>query len=151
MQQGLWLASAPRRWRRGSGPTRAARARAQVGRGVYVLMSGLDYERLVLAAGPLGLMQAALDVALPYARQREQFGRPIGDFQARAGPPAQPGAPPRRRARRRRPVLRACCALATAHRHSYQPCGEHASDLSMPAQLRRAAALRMAAHRSACR
>ena len=57
---------------------------AQVGRGVYVLMSGLDYERLVLAAGPLGLMQATLDVALPYARQREQFGRPIGDFQVRA-------------------------------------------------------------------
>ncbi|KAK9842351.1 hypothetical protein WJX81_008133 [Elliptochloris bilobata] len=53
----------------------------EVGRGVYVLMSGLDYERLVLAAGPVGLMQAALDVALPYARQREQFGRPISDFQ----------------------------------------------------------------------
>lgn len=60
---------------------RDAKVGAQVGRGVYVLMSGLDYERLVLAAGPVGLMQAALDVALPYARQREQFGRPIGDFQ----------------------------------------------------------------------
>lgn len=53
----------------------------QVNRGVYVLMSGLDYERLVLSAGPLGLMQACLDVALPYARERKQFGRAIGDFQ----------------------------------------------------------------------
>ncbi|CAK9174402.1 unnamed protein product [Ilex paraguariensis] len=48
---------------------------------VYVMMSGLDLERLVLAAGPLGLMQACLDVVLPYVRQREQFGRPIGEFQ----------------------------------------------------------------------
>jgi isovaleryl-CoA dehydrogenase len=53
----------------------------QVNRGVYVLMSGLDYERLVLSAGPLGLMQACLDVSLPYARERKQFGRSIGDFQ----------------------------------------------------------------------
>jgi len=50
-------------------------------KGVYVLMSGLDYERLVLAAGPLGIMQACLDVALPYARERKQFGKPIGEFQ----------------------------------------------------------------------
>lgn len=49
--------------------------------GVYVMMSGLDLERLVLAAGPLGLMQACIDVVLPYVRQREQFGRPIGEFQ----------------------------------------------------------------------
>lgn len=49
--------------------------------GVYVMMSGLDLERLVLAAGPLGLMQACLDVAVPYVRQREQFGRAIGEFQ----------------------------------------------------------------------
>ncbi|KAI8523995.1 hypothetical protein RHMOL_Rhmol13G0115000 [Rhododendron molle] len=49
--------------------------------GVYVMMSGLDLERLVLSAGPLGLMQACLDVVLPYVRQREQFGRPIGEFQ----------------------------------------------------------------------
>ncbi|XP_059660599.1 isovaleryl-CoA dehydrogenase, mitochondrial isoform X1 [Cornus florida] len=53
----------------------------QEGKGVYVMMSGLDLERLVLAAGPLGLMQACLDVVLPYVRQREQFGRPIGEFQ----------------------------------------------------------------------
>jgi isovaleryl-CoA dehydrogenase len=46
-----------------------------------VLMSGLDYERLVLAAGPVGLMQACLDVALPYATQRKQFGQAIGQFQ----------------------------------------------------------------------
>lgn len=49
--------------------------------GVYVMMSGLDLERLVLAGGPIGLMQACLDVVLPYVRQREQFGRPIGEFQ----------------------------------------------------------------------
>ena len=51
------------------------------GRGVGVLMSGLDYERVVLAAGPLGIMQACLDAALPYAAEREQFGKPIGQFQ----------------------------------------------------------------------
>ena len=49
--------------------------------GVGVLMSGLDYERTVLAAGPLGLMQAALDVVIPYVHEREQFGKPIGSFQ----------------------------------------------------------------------
>jgi alkylation response protein AidB-like acyl-CoA dehydrogenase len=54
-----------------------------VNNGVAVLMSGLDYERLVLAAGPVGLMQAALDVALPYATQRKQFGTAIGNFQVR--------------------------------------------------------------------
>lgn len=50
-------------------------------RGVYVLMSGLDYERLVLAAGPLGIMQRACDVAYEYAHQRQQFNQPIGKFQ----------------------------------------------------------------------
>jgi isovaleryl-CoA dehydrogenase len=49
--------------------------------GVRVLMSGLDYERAVLAAGPLGIMQAALDVAIPYVHERKQFGQPIGEFQ----------------------------------------------------------------------
>ena len=53
----------------------------QVGRGVNVLMSGLDYERAVLAAGPLGIMQACLDVVLPYVHERRQFGQPIGEFQ----------------------------------------------------------------------
>ncbi|ACA16778.1 acyl-CoA dehydrogenase domain protein [Methylobacterium sp. 4-46] len=53
----------------------------EVGRGVNVLMSGLDYERAVLAAGPLGIMQACLDVALPYVHERKQFGQPIGEFQ----------------------------------------------------------------------
>jgi isovaleryl-CoA dehydrogenase len=53
--------------------------------GVAVLMSGLDYERLVLAAGPLGLMQACLDVVLPYVRDRKQFGRAIGSFQLMQG------------------------------------------------------------------
>ena len=52
-----------------------------LGRGVQVLMSGLDYERVVLAAGPLGIMQAAMDVVLPYVHQRRQFGAPIGSFQ----------------------------------------------------------------------
>jgi isovaleryl-CoA dehydrogenase len=52
-----------------------------VGRGVNVLMSGLDYERVVLAAGPLGIMQAAVDIALPYVHERKQFGQAIGEFQ----------------------------------------------------------------------
>jgi isovaleryl-CoA dehydrogenase len=52
-----------------------------VGRGVNVLMSGLDYERTILAAGPLGIMQAALDTVLPYIHERKQFGQPIGEFQ----------------------------------------------------------------------
>ena len=53
----------------------------EVGKGVSVLMSGLDYERAVLAAGPLGIMQAAMDVVMPYVHQRRQFGEPIGTFQ----------------------------------------------------------------------
>ncbi len=52
-----------------------------VGRGVNVLMSGLDYERVVLSAGPLGIMQAALDVVMPYVHERKQFGQAIGEFQ----------------------------------------------------------------------
>ncbi|SFT15405.1 isovaleryl-CoA dehydrogenase [Methylobacterium sp. yr668] len=56
-----------------------------VGRGVGVLMSGLDYERAVLAAGPLGIMRACLDVVLPYLHERRQFGRPIGEFQLMQG------------------------------------------------------------------
>jgi len=53
--------------------------------GAGVLMSGLDYERAVLAAGPLGIMQAALDSVLPYVRERKQFGKPIGTFQLMQG------------------------------------------------------------------
>ena len=53
--------------------------------GVRVLMSGLDYERAVLAAGPLGLMQACLDVVVPYVHERKQFGQPIGEFQLMQG------------------------------------------------------------------
>ncbi|WP_108658997.1 isovaleryl-CoA dehydrogenase [Acuticoccus kandeliae] len=56
-----------------------------LGRGVNVLMSGLDYERVVLAAGPLGIMQAALDIVLPYVHERKQFGQPIGTFQLMQG------------------------------------------------------------------
>ena len=51
------------------------------GRGVAVLMSGLDYERLVLTGGPLGIMKSCLDAVMPYVHQREQFGQPIGEFQ----------------------------------------------------------------------
>jgi len=56
-----------------------------LGGGAGVLMSGLDYERVVLAAGPLGIMQACLDVVLPYVRERKQFGRPVGSFQLMQG------------------------------------------------------------------
>jgi isovaleryl-CoA dehydrogenase len=56
-----------------------------VGQGVNVLMSGLDYERVVLAAGPLGIMQACLDAVIPYLHERKQFGQPIGAFQLMQG------------------------------------------------------------------
>ena len=56
-----------------------------LGKGVEVLMSGLDCERLVLAGGPLGIMQACLDVVLPYVHDRHQFGRPIGEFELMQG------------------------------------------------------------------
>jgi len=55
------------------------------GKGVEVLMSGLDYERAVLAAGPLGIMQACLDAVIPYLHQRKQFDQPIGEFQLMQG------------------------------------------------------------------
>ena len=57
----------------------------EVGRGVNVLMSGLDYERAVLAAGPLGIMRACMDVVLPYVHERKQFGQAIGEFQLMQG------------------------------------------------------------------
>ena len=53
----------------------------EINEGVGILMSGLDYERAILAAGSVGIMQACLDVAVPYARERRQFGEPIGSFQ----------------------------------------------------------------------
>src|SRR3954470_383807 len=56
-----------------------------VGQGVSVLMSGLDYERVVLPAGPLGIMQACLDAVIPYLHERKQFGQPIGAFQLMQG------------------------------------------------------------------
>lgn len=56
-----------------------------LGKGVQVLMSGLDYERVVLAAGPLGIMQACMDLVVPYVHEREQFGKPIGLFQLMQG------------------------------------------------------------------
>ncbi|MFJ7353538.1 isovaleryl-CoA dehydrogenase [Phyllobacterium sp. NPDC097923] len=55
------------------------------GKGVRILMSGLDYERVVLAGGPLGIMAACLDVVVPYVHERKQFGQPIGEFQLMQG------------------------------------------------------------------
>jgi isovaleryl-CoA dehydrogenase len=59
----------------------ATRVLGQVNEGAKVLMSGLNYERVIVAGGPLGIMQACLDLVLPYVRQRKQFGQPIGNFQ----------------------------------------------------------------------
>jgi len=56
-----------------------------VGNGTRVLMSGLDYERAVLAAGPLGIMAACMDVVVPYVHERKQFGTPIGEFELMQG------------------------------------------------------------------
>ncbi len=56
-----------------------------VGQGVNILMSGLDYERVVLAGGPLGIMQSCMDLVLPYVHERQQFGRPVGTFQLMQG------------------------------------------------------------------
>ena len=63
----------------------AANVLGAVGGGAKVLMSGLDYERVVLSGGPLGLMRAALDLVLPYVHERKQFGQPIGTFQLMQG------------------------------------------------------------------
>ncbi len=63
----------------------AANILGEEGRGVNVLMSGLDYERAVLAAGPLGIMAACMDAVLPYVHERQQFGQPIGEFQLMQG------------------------------------------------------------------
>ena len=63
----------------------AENALGKVNDGVRVLMSGLDYERVVLAGGPLGIMQACMDVVLPYTHERQQFGQPIGQFQLMQG------------------------------------------------------------------
>ena len=59
----------------------AANVLGKVDRGAEVLMSGLNYERVVLAAGPVGIMRACMDVVLPYVRERKQFGKPIGEFE----------------------------------------------------------------------
>jgi isovaleryl-CoA dehydrogenase len=63
----------------------AANILAQEGRGVNVLMSGLDYERAVLSGGPLGIMAACMDAVVPYVHERSQFGQPIGEFQLMQG------------------------------------------------------------------
>ena len=66
-------------------PVHESKILGGVGRGAYVLMSGLNLERLVLSGGPVGLMQAACDVAIPYAHDRKQFGKPIGHNQLLQG------------------------------------------------------------------
>ncbi|HZS65492.1 MAG TPA: isovaleryl-CoA dehydrogenase [Burkholderiales bacterium] len=63
----------------------AANVLGEEGKGVKVLMSGLDYERAVLAGGPLGIMAACLDAVIPYVHERKQFGQPIGEFQLMQG------------------------------------------------------------------
>jgi isovaleryl-CoA dehydrogenase len=63
----------------------AANLLGEEGKGAAILMSGLDYERLVLAAGPIGIMRAAFDLVMPYVHDRKQFGRPIGTFQLMQG------------------------------------------------------------------
>jgi isovaleryl-CoA dehydrogenase len=75
----------------------------QVGQGARVLMSGLDYERVVLAGGPLGLMRACFDIVLPYVHERRQFGAPIGTFQLMQGKLADMYA-----------TLSSCCAYVYA-------------------------------------
>ncbi|MEZ5565437.1 MAG: acyl-CoA dehydrogenase family protein [Gammaproteobacteria bacterium] len=74
----------------------AANVLGELNEGVRVLMSGLDYERIVLAGGPLGIMQACLDVVLPYVHERRQFGQPIGEFQLikRSSPTCTPHLTP---------------------------------------------------------
>ncbi|WP_025715398.1 acyl-CoA dehydrogenase family protein, partial [Salmonella enterica] len=62
-------------------PVPAENILGELNQGIEVLMSGLDYERVVLAAGPLGIMQACLDLVLPYVHDRKQFGHAIGEFQ----------------------------------------------------------------------
>ncbi len=62
-----------------------SRILGEVGKGVGILMSGLDYERVVLAGGPLGIMRACMDVVMPYMHDRQQFGQPIGQFQLMQG------------------------------------------------------------------
>ena len=64
---------------------RAENVLGGVGNGARVLMSGLDYERVVLSGGPLGIMQACMDVVVPYVHDRQQFGQPIGQFQLMQG------------------------------------------------------------------
>lgn len=66
-------------------PVPAENILGEEGRGVAVLMSGLDYERTVLSGGPVGIMQACLDIVLPYIHERQQFGSPIGEFQLMQG------------------------------------------------------------------
>ena len=77
------------------------------GGGVKVLMSGLDYERAVLAAGPLGIMQSCMDVVTPYIHERRQFGQPIGEFQLIQGKVADMLT-----------TLSACCAYEIGRAHA---------------------------------
>src|SRR5690606_40060568 len=62
-------------------PVPAENVLGEEGRGIWVLMSGLDYERVVLSGGPLGIMAACVDIAVPYIRERKQYGEPIRSYQ----------------------------------------------------------------------
>ena len=97
-----------------------------VGKGVNVLMSGLDYERAVLAAGPIGIMQAAMDVVMPYVHERKQFGQAIGEFQLVQGKLADMYT-----------TMNACKAYVYAVAQGLRPRPDHAQGLGRRDPLRR--------------
>ena len=90
----------------------------EVGSGVRVLMSGLDYERAVLSGGPVGILQACLDAVLPYVHEREQFGQPIGEFQLVQGKLAD--------------MYARCSAVAPTYMGSARPLIEASRAVKMP-------------------
>ncbi len=105
-----------------------------VGAGVNVLMSGLDYERAVLAGGPLGIMQACLDIALPYLRERKQFGQPIGEFQLMQGKLADMHTAANASRAYVYAVARACDAGHITRRDAAGAilyCAEHATEIAL--------------------
>ena len=101
-----------------------------IGQGVYVLMDGLDYERLVLSAGPLGIMQGAFDYTLQYIKDREQFGKKIGEFQLMQGKIADMYV----QLQTTRATLYSICRMADQHKISNTDCAAiilHASQSSV--------------------
>ena len=107
-------------------------------KGVEVLMSGLDYERVVLSGGPLGIMAACLDVAVPYVRERRQFGQAIGDFQLIQGKLADPVAGQELAARHVLLARGGAAALRDLARLGAQVLHEGAHRLRVRLELRRA-------------